>query len=248
MIDYFKRDNAPDLAYCLTRSDVEGAQPPIVFLGGFRSDMEGTKAIYLEEYCKSVGRDYLRFDYSGHGQSGGEFEELCLSDWANDAKDIIGQHFDVPVLLIGSSMGGWISLILAEKYPDMIAGLVGLAAAPDFTKWMEDKITDQQRQDLLNNGRFDLPNDYGDPYVISKKLIEDGRELSLLHKALSVGFPISLIQGKQDADVPWETAEKIKQVFQNPDVQITYIEKADHRLSAPEELAILKKTIEELQI
>lgn len=248
MTDILKRKDAPDLAYALLRHENPIAKPPIVFLGGFRSDMQGTKALFLEEYCRAAGRDFLRFDYSGHGASQGDFNDLCLSDWANDAKEMIEHCFEEPVILVGSSMGGWISLILAERTPQMIAGLIGLAAAPDFTKWMEAQMSDEQKATLEKQGYFDLPNDYGDPYAISAALLEDGRDLSLLHKSLKVDFPISLIQGKKDADVPWETAEKIKDVFQSTDVRITYIEEGDHRLSSPEELQILKQVIEALPV
>ena len=247
MTQFLARTDKPSLAYVLNKNAGESVDlPPIVFLGGFRSDMEGTKAIFLEEYCKNVGRDFLRFDYSGHGQSGGDFEDLVLSDWYQDGVDAIEHCFDRPVLLVGSSMGGWISLVMAQMKPELIAGIIGLAAAPDFTKWMEAGMSEEQTETLERDGQFNLPNDYGEPYVITKDLIEDGRALSLLHKKLECDFPIHLIQGKKDADVPWETAEKIKDVFGRPDVRITYIDEADHRLSAPDELEILRRTVESL--
>jgi pimeloyl-ACP methyl ester carboxylesterase len=190
----------------------------------------------------------LRFDYSGHGQSGGEFEECILSDWAQDARDIIEHCFGRPVILVGSSMGGWISLVLAQTHPEKIAGLVGLAAAPDFTIWMEQGMTDEWKAQMEAEGFFDLPNDYGEPYRVSKALIEDGRALALLHKKINVDFPMHLINGKQDTDVPWETAEQIKQVFEGAQADITYIDDADHRLSSPAQLEIIWDVVHNLGV
>jgi len=234
----YNREDAPDIAYNLYKGGDGGGLTPVVFLGGFRSDKEGTKAVYLEEKCKAEGRPFLRFDYSGHGQSGEEFKAYTLSHWAQDARDIITHCFDVPVILVGSSMGGWVSLILAEHFTDKIVGIVGLAAAPDFTQWFEAQMSDAQKQELKSQGYFDVENDYGPPYPITQKLLDDGRDVSLLHKKIKVPFPIILIQGKKDADVPWETAEKIKDVFDEGenDLKIVYIEDGDHRLSKPEEL------------
>lgn len=242
-IKYLKRQNLPDLAYCLYQGDDSEMQTPIVFLGGFRSDMQGTKALFLEEYCKKIGRPFLRFDYSGHGQSKGEFEDFCVSDWSNDSKDIIEHNFDRPVLLVGSSMGGWISLVLAQNKPKLIAGFIGLAAAPDFTFWIEEKMSAQQKEMLNHQGYFDLDNDYGKAYKITSKLLKDGRYNQILDKKIEVVFPIHLIQGKQDADVPWQTAQKIKESLPHSSAKITYIEDGDHRLSSPNALEILRNII-----
>lgn len=240
-----KRQNAPDLAYNVLNATNKGQSlPTIMFLGGFRSDMEGTKALYLEEQCKIRGQAYIRMDYRGHGCSGGVFEEACISEWAQDAQDILDALTNGPVILVGSSMGGWISLLLSLKNPEKIVGLIGLAAAPDFTKWMEDAMSEVQKSALMKEGFFALPNDYDDvPYIISKKLIEDGRQNLLLDKKLNIKMPVRLIQGKQDADVPWQTAQRIKDAIQGSDVEIIYIEDADHRLSTPEQLKIIDEQV-----
>jgi len=246
MTSILSRQNRPALAYHHFKPEKANSLTPLIFLGGFRSDMEGTKAIYLQDKCINQDREFVRFDYSGHGKSEGKFEECLLSDWAQDCIDIINHCFDVPAVIVGSSMGGWISFIVAQKTPEKIAGLLGLAAAPDFTQWIEIQLNDKQRDALANQGYFDLENDYGAPYAITKALLEDGLKNSLLHKKIKVDFPIHLIQGKIDADVPWQTAEKIKNVFVNSDLNITYIEQGDHRLSKPQELDIIWGAVEKL--
>lgn len=238
--------SAPDLAYIKTEGT--NALPTVMFLGGFRSDMMGTKATHLEAQCKARGQSFIRFDYRGHGQSGGVFEEACLSDWAQDALDIFNSCTTGAVILVGSSMGGWISLLLAQKADLLrIHALVGLAAAPDFTKWIEAEINDSQKAELAEKGCFKLPNDYDDtPYIITQKLIEDGCNNSFLDKKISISNPVHLIQGKQDADVPWQIAERIKAAIAgSAEAKITYIKDADHMLSSPEQLMIIDKAIEE---
>lgn len=237
-MNFLKRDQKPDLAHIHTAGSSD--LPPVLFLGGFRSDMQGTKAIFLENLCKERGQEFIRFDYSGHGQSEGKFEEGCISDWAQDALDILKHCTSRPALLVGSSMGGWISLLIAKNHSKHVRGLIGLAAAPDFTIWMEEKMSDAQKTALEVNGFFELPNDYDDsPYIITKRLIEDGRQNLLLNGAMDLPMPIHLIQGKKDADVPWQTVERIKEVTRTDSFEITYIEEADHRLSSPDQLEIL---------
>jgi pimeloyl-ACP methyl ester carboxylesterase len=246
MHSLLKRDNLPNLAYVKQPAAEGNKLPMIVFLGGFRSDMQGTKAIYLEELCREQGRAYVRFDYRGHGQSEGKFEEACISDWVQDASDIVHECTSEPVILVGSSMGGWISLLLASKEPKSVAAFIGLAAAPDFTTWMESDVSELQIANLQEKGYFLLENDYDSPYVITKKLLEDGRQNTLLDKVIDINLPVRLIQGKKDTAVPWEVAKKIKNAIKGDDVAIEFLENADHRLSAPNELALLKKVISEL--
>jgi len=247
MPQFLKRSDKPDLAYLKTQATVTNKNyPTIIFLGGFRSDMQGTKAVFLEEKCKERGQAYVRFDYRGHGQSEGVFEEACISEWADDAFDIIQNCTDGPVMLVGSSMGGWISLLLAYQKRINFHSFIGLAAAPDFTTWMEEKMSNEQSQSLENNGYFDLPNDYDEPYRISKKLIDDGRSNTLLDKDLEVNFPVRLIQGMQDKDVEWQIAHHIKNTISHDDVEVILLEEADHRLSSPDQLKTLDQTIEKL--
>lgn len=245
MTQFLKRAGLPDLAY--VKVGGHSTMPAVMFLGGFRSDMEGTKAIYLQQECEKRGQTYVRFDYRGHGKSEGKFEEACISEWVKDAKDVLDHCLQGAVILVGSSMGGWVSLLLAHQGQQNIQAIVGLAAAPDFTQWMEDRMNDDQKNNLSTKGFFELPNDYDDsPYIISKKLIDDGRENFLLDKKINVQIPVRLIQGKQDADVPWKTAERIREAIPGDDVNIIYIEDADHRLSMPDQLEVLGQTVESL--
>lgn len=248
MVAYLKRENKPDLAYRKTdAANSDENRPTIMFLGGFRSDMEGTKAQFLDDMAKELGLSFIRFDYSGHGVSKGDFKDGCISDWADDAFSILDELTTGKTMLVGSSMGGWISLLLALKSSERIHSIVGLAAAPDFTKIMEEGMSDQQRQELEEKGYFALDNDYSDdPYMITKKMIEDGRDQFLLGKNIDVNVPVRLIQGKKDMDVDWHTAEKIKASLLSNDVEVILLDEADHRLSAPNELDVLSKTIRAL--
>lgn len=247
MPQFLKRDNAPDLAYeSLEAQENAKNLPTVMFLGGFQSDMEGTKALFLEEKCKARGQAFVRFDYRGHGKSEGKFEDSCISEWAQDARDILENCTKGFVILVGSSMGGWISLLLALQKPERIYAFVGVAAAPDFTKIMEERMSDEQRQALQSDGFFELPNEYDSPYIITKKLIDDGRENGLLEGEIKIDIPVRLIQGKADADVAWQTAERIKEVITGNNVEVILLKDADHRLSSPEQLVILNQAIEGL--
>lgn len=247
MSEFLKRSSKPDLAYVQTPATQAGAHyPTMIFLGGFRSDMQGTKAMFLEEKCKERGQAYVRFDYRGHGESEGVFEESCIGEWAEDAAEIIDHCTDGSVMLVGSSMGGWISLLLAYQKRIQLHSLIGLAAAPDFTTWMEEAMSDEQQAQLENQGYFDLPNDYDQPYKITKKLIEDGRQNTLLDKDLEIKAPVRLLQGIKDTDVEWQTAHRIKNAISSDDVEVILLEEADHRLSSADQLEILNQVIENL--
>ena len=238
---FLKRTNKPDVAYIQYQGTSNS--PTILFLGGFRSDMMGSKASFLHTQCEARGQSYVRFDYSGHGQSGGEFEKGCISDWCQDAQDVLDHVISGDVILVGSSMGGWISLLLARDNSARIKALVGIAAASDFTGWMEERMSDLQKQALQEEGFFELPSDYGSPYIITKKLIEDGRKNFLLTNKIDIDIPVRLLQGKQDKDVPWQTAEDIKQALVSQDVEIIYREESNHSLSSPEDLSVLNDVI-----
>nr|WP_253798612.1 alpha/beta hydrolase [Rhodovulum sp. P5] len=225
----------------------DGASPGVVFLGGFMSDMDGTKAVHLEGWAKAQGRAFLRFDYSGHGQSDGAFTDGSIGDWAADAQAVITALTEGPQVLVGSSMGGWIALLLARAMPETVVGLVGIAAAPDFTEdSMWASFGDQQRQALMRDGQIEIPSDYGDPYPITRRLIEDGRENLVLRDPLRLPFPVRLLQGTADADVDRSVALRLLDHIEGADVRLSLVKGADHRFSEPENLAQIETAIAEV--
>jgi pimeloyl-ACP methyl ester carboxylesterase len=231
------------LAYQQTQGQGQG----VVFLGGFRSDMMGSKAVHLAGWAAQQNRPFLRFDYSGHGQSGGAFEDGCIGDWFADSCDIIAARTNGPQILVGSSMGGWISLLIARDAPAKVAGLVGIAAAPDFTEdSMWDGFSGAQRAELAAKGAVQIPSDYGDPYVITRRLIEDGRENLVLRAPLHLPFPVRLLQGTADADVPVSVALRLLDHASGKDIRLTLVKGADHRFSSAECLELLTQTINDL--
>jgi len=242
-INYLDTPEGRKLAYHQTVGSKD--QSGIVFLGGFKSDMEGTKAIYLQDWAAQTGRSFLRFDYSGHGQSSGDFLDGSIGDWAQDAMDMIGEVTDGPQILVGSSMGGWMSLLVARSMPERVAGLVGIAAAPDFTEdSMWDGFDADQKAVLLRDGQVALPSGYSeDPYIITRKLIEDGRENLVLRDALSLPFPVRLLHGTADIDVAMSVPLRIIEHADCADMQLTFVKGADHRFSEPELLALIKQAI-----
>lgn len=247
MPDYLDRSGLPRLAYVATEATTEGAKLPIVmFLGGFRSDMTGTKATFLEQQCRSRGQGYVRFDYSGHGASGGEFAALNLSSWKDDAQTVLDNLTKGPVILVGSSMGGWIALLLAFEKPQKIAGLVGIAVAADFTRDMRNALSDAQKQQLESKGFVDIPSDYSDePYRVSKELLDDGDRLCILGRDNVMMAPVRLVQGMKDSDVPWQTAFRIRNATAG-DVEVILIESGDHRLARPEDLDLIDRQVRKL--
>ena len=223
--------------------------PGIVFLGGFRSDMSGTKAVFLEDWCRKQEREFLRFDYSGHGKSSEDFLNGCIGDWAEDAASVISDQMSGQVILVGSSMGGWISLLLARgPLAKRTVGLVGIAAAPDFTEdsmWAE--FSQEQCIELLDKGHVALPSDYSDdPYIITRKLIEDGRNQLVLRKPLPLPFPVRLLHGTADADVAQSVPLRLIEHAECPDMHLTLVKGADHRFSTDENLDLIAKTIQQV--
>lgn len=225
-----------------------GAGPGVVFLGGFKSDMEGTKAVHLEAWAKAQGRAFLRFDYSGHGQSSGAFEAGCIGDWAADAKAAISALTRGPQVLVGSSMGGWISLLVARAMPERLAGLVGIAAAPDFTEdSMWGGFSEAQKAEMAATGQVALPSEYDDgPYIITQRLIEDGRTQLVLRAPLPLPFPVRLLQGTADADVDMSVALRLLGHITGDDVHLTLVKGADHRFSTPECLGLIEANVMEV--
>ena len=243
MPDYLTTPQGRRLAYNRT----EGEGPGVVFLGGFKSDMQGTKAVALEDWAKRKGRAFLRFDYSGHGESDGEFTAGCIGDWAEDAQAAISELTEGPQILVGSSMGGWISLLMTQRMPDRIAGLVTIAAAPDFTEdSMWAGFDDAQKTALDMVEQVALPSDYGEPYIITKRLIEDGRNHLLLRGHIPLPFPVRFLQGTADADVDISVAHRLLDRAEGPDIRLTLVKGADHRFSDPDCLVLIEKTVEKV--
>lgn len=224
----------------------QGGGPTVVFLGGFKSDMSGTKAIFLENWARDSQRGFMRFDYSGHGISSGAFEDGCIGDWFEDACAAISL-IEGPVVLVGSSMGGWISLLVARAMPGKIAGLVGIAAAPDFTEdgfWAG--FDADQRATLERDGKVALPSEYGEPYIITKRLIQEGRSRLVLRDPLDLPFKVRFLLGTQDTSVPISWGTRLVEHASSPDMQLTILKGADHSFSAPECLAMIEHAIKEV--
>ncbi len=210
--------------------------------------MQGGKALFLHDWAIRQGRDFLRFDYTGHGASSGDFADGCIGDWFRDACDVLQELTEGPQILVGSSMGGWIALLVMRVMPERIAGLVGISAAPDFT---EDSIlkrmTLTQRDTLYREGKIEEPSQYSElPYLITQKLIEDGRKHLVMRSPLRAPGPVRLLQGMADPDVPWETAARLASHIEGDDVRVILLRGADHRLSGERELALIAETIHTL--
>ena len=239
---FFVTPEGRRLAYHLT----DGHGPAIVFLGGFKSDMGGTKAVHLEAWAKAEGRAFLRFDYSGHGESSEAFTGGCIGDWFADAVAAIGLIAG-PVVLVGSSMGGWISLLVTRAMPDRIAGMVTIAAAPDFTEdSMWAGFDADQKAELADKGQVALPSDYGEPYIITQKLIADGRDNLVLRDQLPLPFPVRFLQGTADEDVKTSVALKLLDHATGPDMRLTLVDGADHRFSDGPCLNLITRAVSEV--
>ena len=231
------------IAYHLT----PGRRPGVVFLGGFKSDMEGTKALWLEDRARAAGRAFLRLDYSGHGASSGNFTDGSIGDWTADARALIEEVTTGRQILVGSSMGGWIALLLARNIPARVAGLVTVAAAPDFTEdAMWAGFDADQRAALLAEGQVTLPSEYGEPLIITRRLIEDGRDHLVLRAPLDLPFPVRLLQGTDDADVAQSVALALLDHAPGPDLRMTLVKGADHRFSDPDCLDLIGTAIEDV--
>jgi pimeloyl-ACP methyl ester carboxylesterase len=223
----------PPLAFVRT----PGRPPTVMFLTGFRSDMTGGKALHLERHCARAGQAYLRFDYRGHGASGGRFEDGCVGDWCEDALAVLDGAVDGPVVLVGSSMGGWIMLLAALRRPERVRGLVGIAVAPDFTHdLILPRLTPEQRLRLDRDGVFLAPSAYGEPTPITRRLLEDGERHLLLRGPVPIRCPVHLLHGQQDPDVPWQTSLRLAALLESPAVTVELVKDGDHRLSREEDL------------
>ena len=225
-----------------------GSTPGVVFLGGFTSDMTGTKATTLEHWCRERGQAFVRFDYSGHGASDGQFADGTIGQWAQEAQAVLDQLTEGPQILVGSSMGGWLMLLTALARPERIAGLLGLACAADFTEsLLWDRLDEPQREQLRRERVISLPSPYGEPYIIALKLLEEAKSHNLLNRAeLPIDGPVRLIHGMIDADVPWQTSLQVMEKLSSPDGRLILVKDGEHTLSREQDLRLLTRTLGEM--
>ncbi len=229
---------------------VAGKTPTVVWLGGFRSDMAAMKAQILSEWAQESGQAFLRFDYFGHGESSGDFLKGSITRWREDALAVIDELTHGPLILVGSSMGGWLSLLAAVARPDRVQSLVLVAPAPDFTEaLMRPRLSAPARAALERDGVWMEPSDY-DPagYPITRLLLEDGARWSVLPGPLGFKGPVRILQGAKDESVPWTHAQELVAALESEDVTFTLIKDGDHRLSRPRDLLRLAMTLEELLV
>jgi pimeloyl-ACP methyl ester carboxylesterase len=240
-IDYLEAGDGVRLAY----RHRAGRGPTLIFLPGYASDMEGGKATALAAWAAAEGRAMLCFDYAGCGRSGGDFERQTLRRWQGDVLAMIDEVAgEGPVVLVGSSMGGWLMLLAALARPHRVAGLVGIAAAPDFTAW---GFSDDDKRAILGEGRLERPNPYGDaPYVTTRAFWESGEALRLLGAEIGIDCPVRLLHGQADAEVPWARALDIARLLRSADVQTLLVKDGDHRLSRDADLALLTANVKTL--
>lgn len=223
-----------------------GPSPTVVFVGGFRSDMTGTKARYLDDWAAKTGRAFLRFDGFGHGQSSGVFVDGTIGRWRQDLIAMLDALTDGPVVLIGSSMGVWLALLAALARPKRIVALIGIAGAPDFTEdLLLPALPAPMRDALFRDGVVLVPSEYGEPYPIALRLIEEARHWLVLRAPIPMPCAVRLIHGMEDRDVPWQTSLRLADTITAGDVRLTLIKDGDHRLSRDADLAVLADTIAE---
>lgn len=226
---------------------VAGEGPTVVWLSGYRSDMAGSKAEALAGWAKAKGRNYLRFDYFGHGESSGDFAQGTITRWREDALAVIDEMTEGPLVLVGSSMGGWIACLAALARPQRIAGLTLIAPAPDFTtKLMPTTFPPEALAAIRDAGVWMQPSEYGDPNPITRALLEDGARWSILDSAVPITAPVRILQGGEDPDVPWRHALELAQAIKSTDVVFSLIKDGDHRLSREQDIARLVAAVDEL--
>jgi pimeloyl-ACP methyl ester carboxylesterase len=236
-----RRPDGVELAY----QWLPGHSPAVVFLPGFASDMSGTKATILRDFCAARGQAMLRLDYSGHGASGGAFLDGSIGVWTEDAALIVETVTQgAPLLLVGSSMGGWVALLLARRLAARVMAMLLIAPAPDFTaSLIEPNLAAAQRAELSEKGLFHPPSAYGPPAPITQKLLDDGRHHLLLGGAIPIHCPVRILHGMNDPDVPWRHTLKLAECLETPDVRLIFIKDGDHRLSRDEDLRLLTQTL-----
>ncbi|WP_425064031.1 alpha/beta hydrolase [Pyruvatibacter mobilis] len=242
------RPGGQTLAYHAT----PGKGPTVVWFGGFKSDMTGSKATAIEEWARARGRAYVRFDYFGHGASSGAFAEGTISRWLDDGMAVLDELAKGDVILVGSSMGGWLSLLAARtlaarEQSARLKGLVLIAPAPDFTeRLMWAGFSDDIRTQIMETGRYLQPSDYDEPYEITRELIEDGRKHLIMQEVIPVTCPVRILQGMRDDDVPWQHALNIVEALEGNDVTYTLVKSGDHRLSELADIARLTRALDDI--
>lgn len=237
------REDGSKLAY----RRVDGEGPTVVWLGGFHSDMTGTKAQVLAEQAQATGGAYVRFDYFGHGESGGAFRDGTISRWREDALAVIDELTDGPLVLVGSSMGGWLACLAAIARPERVKAMVLIAPAPDFTeKLMAPELPPEAKAAIARDGFWIRPSEYDDGgYAITRDLLEDGARWSILPGPVPIDVPVRVLQGGADPDVPWTHALELANALTGVDVVFSLIKDGDHRLSRPQDLQRLVAAVAE---
>ncbi|ASK89932.1 2-succinyl-6-hydroxy-2, 4-cyclohexadiene-1-carboxylate synthase [Sphingorhabdus sp. SMR4y] len=243
-IQYLDRPGGASLAYCYTPAKPGVKGTTLVFLPGYMSDMEGGKALALDAWAKQQGRAMLRLDYAGCGASGGDFEDQSLIDWREDVLFLIDKVTSGSITLIGSSMGGWLMLLVALSRPMRVKNLVGIAAAPDFTDW---GFTQEQKLTILRDGKLEEASEYSDePYVTTQVFWQSGDANRLLHKEIAFDGAVRLLHGQKDSDVPWEYSLETAKKIRSDDVQVHLVKDGDHRLSRDQDIALLIDVVSRL--
>lgn len=234
--------------YKLAYHKTQGVFPGVMFLGGFKSDMNGSKALALEAFCKEQGRAFIRFDYFGHGQSDGDFREGSIGRWAEDARDVFDQLAEEKYILVGSSMGGWLMFLLAQQRQANVAAMLGIASAPDFTtQLILPSFNVKQRLQMVLTGHTSIPNCYGgDPYPISHKFLDEAKKHHILQGSISIPCPVALVHGTHDEDVPVALSLALLKRLTTEKATLTVVKNADHRMSSPECLHIIITKLKEL--
>lgn len=242
MTQFLASPGLPRLAY----HHSPGRGPTVVFLCGYASDMNGTKALALEQWAQARGQAFLRFDYAGCGESEGAFEDQILAGWRDDALRVIDAVVQGQAVLVGSSMGGWIMLLVASARPELVKGLVGIAAAPDFTDW---GYSDADKAAIRAEGRIEQPNDYGgQPTITTRGFWESGEANRAMEGPIAFGGPVRLLQGQRDSEVPWERAPMLAGLFRSDAVQTLLVKDGDHRLSRDADIALILRAVEDVLI
>jgi len=227
----------------------DGQSPGVLFLPGFHSTMQGNKARFLESYCQERGHQFTRFDYTGHGDSPGLFEEGTIEQWRDDALAVLDHVCSGPQILVGSSMGGWLASLVAALRPERIHALLGVACAPDLTdELLSPMLSTAQHQALRAGETIELDNDYEgiDPHRIRQALLDSGTRCSVLNQSLPISCPVRLFHGTSDKDVPWQLSQRLLEAIAGTDAQLTLLKGADHRFSNPAELKLITDTLGEL--